>query len=1128
MSKTRDLAGNIDKLNTVAGKYNSTSGTFENLSITDLAGDFLPDTNETRDLGSSTKKFKDLYLSSNSLHLGSKTVSADQILDFDLSIAPEVLEIQVDSPTSGQNAPWLWTWLQSTLPYARRTITNSPELTVPLYKQGTYVVNNYAAYDLHDSMTQTHNLYFKWIDGAGTDNLISWAVDNPGNPISDTHPDINGGIATDVQRITINVPATITLPTLNAPSVGYTVTNNGSGAFTYSGSAKGDNPNLGPWYRGGTYTFTINASGHPLYLTTDNGTNFSSGTYFGEYTTGVTGSRTDSGTLTITVPSNAPDTLYYQCGNHSAMRGAITIKDLAVETNVNGNYVVYAQHDQEGMKTPVELRPIPSLVNQMCLVYDNSTQKFVPQDLATYVENTPSFENKIREVAGTAELVVEDGSAVIAKVNVYNDSTYLPLVGNNPGDQAFATDTNVLYIWDGSAWQQAGSTNADDLTEGSTNLFYTDARVDARLASGSVGDVTISGNLQVNGTTTTINSTTLTVDDKNIVLANGSANAAASDGAGITADLGSDGTATILYNATNDDWNFNKKISVTGNIEATGTIITNGTTLGLGDNQKEFVATGTIATGDVVALRSDGTVELVGALIPSSEASYDSALQPYYSNTYSNSFDSAYDSVNNRIFIATTSDISAQIVITIGTISGSTITFGSGILTGINANYVSISTIDISGEPRFKIAYDQTTSQIILVVLQENSPFYDLLGYVGNISGNSITWSTSANYQNSVPMHITDLVVLPGKSQVVVNWVTINQNLGTNSWGSDYTNYYYAMVYNIGANSITGGTAKILDPNNGQYYPISRNKTVYIPTVSWSTWGTDASIALFYGDVNPGFYDAQIVNYLLCSVTSVGDIITQASGTVGPGGNNIARFDENSVAVHYDSISQNLVVVITKAYNTNETIIYASEIPRIQTATGFSAGLTLTDITNRTDAVLFTDTTNNLLKFAYSDSDTGTQYVSTITVGVNTGTSLPITQSDIVSLTQTGLSKGMQANVSNNDYIFTHLGLGSNSTNVGSTVYSLSYTNQNADSWIGIAAENIADTATGLIDLPGAVNRSQTGLTTNSIYYVDSDGSVTTTPTIYGKIGRAYSATELQIFESYKQLNFASHLIFGN
>src|SRR6056300_1634686 len=456
----------------------------DTLSI-DSAGEFgqslIPDTDITYDLGSATNKWRDLYLSGNSIQLGTRTITQDNIPDVDLTIAPEILEIQVSAPQAGQDTTWLWTWEQSTLPYARRTITNSPEVSVPLYKQGTYTVNNYAAYDLFGSMTQTHTLYFKWIDSAGTDNLISWATST--GPVSDSHPDINSGAATDVQRISINVPATITLPTLTPPSVSYTVTNNGAGAYTFSGSAKGDNPNIGPLYRGGTYTFNVSATGHPLYFTTDNGTNFASGTYFGEYTDGVTGSRTEDGTVTIVVPNDAPDTLYYQCGNHSPMRGAITVKDLAIETNINGNYIIYAQHTQEGHKTPIELRPIPSLVNQMCLVYDSSTGKFVPQDLATYVENTPSFENKIREVAGTAELVVEDGSAVIAKVNVYDDSTYLPLTGNNPGDQAFATDTDILYIWDGSAWQQAGAANTDDLAEGTTNLFYTDARVSTYLSS---------------------------------------------------------------------------------------------------------------------------------------------------------------------------------------------------------------------------------------------------------------------------------------------------------------------------------------------------------------------------------------------------------------------------------------------------------------------------------------------------------------------------------------------------------------------------------------------------------------------------------------------------------------------
>ena len=518
-------------------------------------------------------------------------VASANVPDVNLTIAPEVLEIQVDAPDAGQDIMWKWTWEQSTLPYARRTITNSAELNVPLYKEGTYVVNNFAAYDIHGSMTQTHSLYLKWVNGAGTDNLVSWATS--AGPISDTHPDINGGNATDVQRITVNVPGTITPPSLTNPSVAYTVTNTASGSYTFSGSASGDNPNLGPFYRGGTYTININATGHPFYFTTDNGTNFSAGAYFGEYTSGVTGSRTDSGTITFTVPAGAPDTLYYQCGNHGVMRGEITVKDLAVETNINGNYVVYFQHTQEGHATPVELRPIPSLVNQMCIVYDAGSGKFVPQDLATYVENTPSFENKIREVAGTAELVVEDGSAVIAKVNVYDDSTYLPLTGNNPGDQAFATDTDILYIWDGSAWQQAGAANSDDLTEGSTNLFFTNARADARIAAATTTDLTEGTNLYYTDARA----------DARVALV-------------VDAAPGTLNTLNELAAALGDDANFSTTVtnSIATKLPLAGGTLTGNVTFG--DNNKAIFGAGSDlqifhnATDSIIADTGDGELRL--------------------------------------------------------------------------------------------------------------------------------------------------------------------------------------------------------------------------------------------------------------------------------------------------------------------------------------------------------------------------------------------------------------------------------------------------------------------------------------------------------------------------------------
>jgi hypothetical protein len=68
-----------------------------------------------------------------------------------------------------------------------------------------------------------------------------------------------------------------------------------------------------------------------------------------------------------------------------------------------------------------------------------------------------------------------------------------------------------------------------------------------------------------------------------------------------------------------------------------------------------------------------------------------------------------------------------------------------------------------------------------------------------------------------------------------------------------------------------------------------------------------------------------------------------------------------------------------------------------------------------------------------------------------------------------------------------------------------------AGNWIGIATSAISDTASGDVTLLGGVNDQQSGLTVNTSYYVDSDGSLIAAGT--RKIGKAISATELLITE---------------
>lgn len=86
---------------------------------------------------------------------------------------------------------------------------------------------------------------------------------------------------------------------------------------------------------------------------------------------------------------------------------------------------------------------------------------------------------------------------------------------------------------------------------------------------GDSGDLYILGNLTVQGTTTTINSTELSINDLNIVLADSATNAAEADGAGLTVNGAS---ATFSYSATGDKWTMNKPLDVTGAITSSANV----------------------------------------------------------------------------------------------------------------------------------------------------------------------------------------------------------------------------------------------------------------------------------------------------------------------------------------------------------------------------------------------------------------------------------------------------------------------------------------------------------------------------------------------------------------------------
>lgn len=83
----------------------------------------------------------------------------------------------------------------------------------------------------------------------------------------------------------------------------------------------------------------------------------------------------------------------------------------------------------------------------------------------------------------------------------------------------------------------------------------------------------ISGDFTVLGSATEISTSELSIEDKLITVASGSANSSAANGGGIEIDRGSDANASITWNHSGTRFDINNGIHVTGTIQATDDIV---------------------------------------------------------------------------------------------------------------------------------------------------------------------------------------------------------------------------------------------------------------------------------------------------------------------------------------------------------------------------------------------------------------------------------------------------------------------------------------------------------------------------------------------------------------------------
>lgn len=165
-----------------------------------------------------------------------------------------------------------------------------------------------------------------------------------------------------------------------------------------------------------------------------------------------------------------------------------------------------------------------------------------------------------------------------------NVSGTLQLAGS-----AITADAAEINVLDGAT---AGTAVA-------SKALVVDANKDLNLNGGdlTVQDLTVSGDLTVNGTTTTINSTIVSVDDKAIELgATASPSDATADGGGIILKATTD--KTILFNDAGDSWDLSEHANLASgkSFKIAGTSVLSATALGSAVVSSSLTSTGTLTS----------------------------------------------------------------------------------------------------------------------------------------------------------------------------------------------------------------------------------------------------------------------------------------------------------------------------------------------------------------------------------------------------------------------------------------------------------------------------------------------------------------------------------------------------
>jgi len=625
-----------------------------------------------------------------------------------------------------------------------------------------------------------------------------------------------------------------------------------------------------------------------------------------------------------------------------------------------------------------------------------------------------------------------------------------------------------------------------------------------KLAAGSVtsaklaNDITIAGNLTVNGTTTTVNSTTLTVDDKNIELGSVSTPSdTTADGGGITLKGATD--KTITWSNSTDSWTFNQPVVISpggterlrvgslgqvgiagANYGTTGQVLMSGGASAApiwGDVSAspsfEATASGTLANGDTVILQSDGTVKAVTRT--QATEGIGSQTRASSNNNGMLPLGACYVPDSNAVVVFSGNNSNYKLYATAGTVSGNTITFGS-----------EIDLTFTSGRPdteryNFSCCYDTNANKIVIAYRDVNNSNKGTCRVL-SLSGTTITNGSPIVFNNASTDHIAT-VFDSSQNKVVIFF--------RNGGNSNYSTY---VVGTVSTSSNTASFTSGTTTNSTDHY--QDHSAVFDPSAN-------KILLAFYDD---GQGDSYVRKCSLSGNTlTVGYRETFKSGR--------AQY----VQTAWHPANNELYISYANGSNGYGEIVAMS---MTSTGTGFQKGVTRTFETN---SGYYHDIAYHpiakRIDLVWVDGGGSYKYVGVTSDGAATPTlTIPSEQCIMTSGSCITTERPfIVLHEQTNKFVFFYRHLQASGTaylKTHASVYQPGYdvTNLTTDNFIGISDAAYSDGQTATIQVIGAVDDAQSGLTIGKTHYIQKDGSLATTadtPSVAA--GLAVSATKLLI-----------------